>query len=289
MKLTAASIMATYNGSQFISDQLQSIYDQKIRPDQVIIRDDRSSDDTARIVEQFISSRHLEKSWDFKINPIRKGWRQNFIQMISQTKTDVIFYTDQDDLWHEDKVSDYLNCFSQNNGIEALVSDYSFIPKNQNILPMAKIPESGQGPLYKVIPNLFNLLIRRDGCTLAFRKTLIPFLKEVFQKVSTDSNGLPQSHDQATWLSALLRGSLYHLHKPLLYRRAHQDSTWQREMKSHPSHFIEDVDENPNFLAYLKMIRQVLMGDHLCTTFANIQLEREIQHKIADFSKLAVS
>ncbi|WP_143810836.1 glycosyltransferase, partial [Oenococcus oeni] len=70
----------------------------------VIIRDDKSSDDTAEIVNQFIDGNNLRASWDFKVNQKRKGWRENFISMLRQTETDVVFYSDQDDIWQENKV-----------------------------------------------------------------------------------------------------------------------------------------------------------------------------------------
>ena len=49
-----AVLMATYNGQGFIHDQLDSIRNQTLRPDYVLMRDDGSTDDTVKDVEDYI-------------------------------------------------------------------------------------------------------------------------------------------------------------------------------------------------------------------------------------------
>ena len=66
--------MAVYNGSRYIKQQLESIRDQTLAPDEVIICDDRSGDDTADIVRQFITSSHLEDTWKLYINETNLGF-----------------------------------------------------------------------------------------------------------------------------------------------------------------------------------------------------------------------
>ena len=44
-------VMATYNGAEFIYDQLESLRNQNRGADEVIIVDDASTDGTVRIIE----------------------------------------------------------------------------------------------------------------------------------------------------------------------------------------------------------------------------------------------
>lgn len=52
-------IIATYNGEHFIQDQLDSILNQTVQPDEVLIRDDCSSDNTIEIIQRFILKHSL--------------------------------------------------------------------------------------------------------------------------------------------------------------------------------------------------------------------------------------
>ena len=55
--------MAVYNGEKYIAEQLQSIYDQTRKPDEVIIRDDCSTDGTYNEIASFINENQLSDSW----------------------------------------------------------------------------------------------------------------------------------------------------------------------------------------------------------------------------------
>ncbi|WP_240143875.1 glycosyltransferase [Liquorilactobacillus mali] len=71
-------VVATYNGEKFITEQLNSIKNQNCQPDEVIIRDDRSSDATAEIVRKYIKENNLI-NWDFEINSENKGYKKIFM------------------------------------------------------------------------------------------------------------------------------------------------------------------------------------------------------------------
>ena len=104
MKISIA--IATYNGSKYILEQLLSVDSQTVYPDEIIIRDDCSTDNTAEIIELFIKELSPDKreKWSFMINTKNKGWRQNFYDAVSETTGDVIFFCDQDDIWLDDKI-----------------------------------------------------------------------------------------------------------------------------------------------------------------------------------------
>lgn len=56
--------MATYNGAEYVVEQLESIRTQSMPVDEVIIHDDRSTDDTVAIVEKYIREHGLERIWE---------------------------------------------------------------------------------------------------------------------------------------------------------------------------------------------------------------------------------
>ena len=75
--------MTTYNGEKFVIKQLQSLLNQTLQPDEVIIHDDRSSDSTPELVQKFIKENNLT-NWHFSVNEKNLGYKQNFYETIKQ-------------------------------------------------------------------------------------------------------------------------------------------------------------------------------------------------------------
>jgi len=91
--------IATYNGEKYIKEQLNSILNQISENDEVIISDDHSTDDTIKIAKEIGDDR-------IKIyyNPIEKGYAKNFENAIKKSIGDIIFLSDQDDVWLPQKI-----------------------------------------------------------------------------------------------------------------------------------------------------------------------------------------
>ena len=91
--------IASYNGEKYIKEQLNSILCQLEERDEVIISDDSSTDNTVQIIESFKDKRiKIFREQKFK-SPI-----YNFENAISKATGDIIFLSDQDDIWHKAKV-----------------------------------------------------------------------------------------------------------------------------------------------------------------------------------------
>nr|AIA84980.1 Glycos_transf_2 [uncultured Leptotrichia sp.] len=90
--------MATYNGSSFIKAQLESILFQLNTNDEVVISDDGSSDDTLSIIEAFNDPR-IRLIEGPKIHSVA----HNFEYAIRHSRGDIIFLSDQDDVWLNNK------------------------------------------------------------------------------------------------------------------------------------------------------------------------------------------
>jgi glycosyltransferase involved in cell wall biosynthesis len=90
--------LCTYNGAAYIAEQLDSILGQTLPPDEIVIVDDGSTDDTPGIVRGY-----AEKYGNihFFENEERLGFVRNFSRAISLTKGDYVALSDQDDIWTE--------------------------------------------------------------------------------------------------------------------------------------------------------------------------------------------
>lgn len=102
MKLSI--VLAAYNGAETICAQLESILAQTRKPDEVLIFDDCSTDDTVETVRRFAAQYDPDGAIRLIQNEKNQGWRANFMQGFRQAAGDVIFCADQDDVWHKDKL-----------------------------------------------------------------------------------------------------------------------------------------------------------------------------------------
>lgn len=94
--------MCTYNGEKYLSEQLQSIAAQTIRPYQLVVCDDESTDGTMQILENFA------KTAPFQVcifrNTANLGYTKNFEKAIALCEGDLIALSDQDDIWYPHKL-----------------------------------------------------------------------------------------------------------------------------------------------------------------------------------------
>lgn len=99
--------IATYNGERYILQQLYSIASQDITPDEVVICDDCSTDNTVEIIKSVCDSFPFAIKVD--VNTHQLGYTQNFNRALSLTTGDIIFLSDQDDYWFHNKISHILS------------------------------------------------------------------------------------------------------------------------------------------------------------------------------------
>lgn len=193
--------MATYNGAVYIREQIDSILSQLGEEDELIISDDGSTDKTVEEVEACRDCRIvLLKRENRKRGPVF-----NFEYALQHAQGDLIFLSDQDDIWMPDKVEimcqalkDYDLAFS-----DAFIIDREGQCVKEHFYP--EIPKLG------VVPNL--LFNHHLGATMAFRK-------RVLEKALPFPPGIPM-HDQ--WLGIIARYyfSTAFVDKQLLQYRRH--------------------------------------------------------------------
>ena len=113
--------MATYNGGIYLEEQLSSFSQQTRMPNELIICDDGSTDNTVSIALSFAKQAPFEvKVFE---NTINLGYAQNFAKAMLLCSGDVILLSDQDDVWVEDKVSTLLRLMNGNPACQVIMND----------------------------------------------------------------------------------------------------------------------------------------------------------------------
>lgn len=123
--------MITYNGVNYIEEQLTSILNQTVKPDEVIISDDGSTDGSVELIKGIIGN-YIDNGIRIVLltdNPTH-GISQNFSWAFKHTTGDIVFSSGQDDIWREDKIEKVLNVYYQHPDAQVVVTDLEMIDKN---------------------------------------------------------------------------------------------------------------------------------------------------------------
>jgi len=217
VRLSISVAMCTYNGSRFLKEQLDSIACQRRLPDELIICDDRSADDSAQIVTQF--ARQVRFLVRFEVNEETLGSTKNFEKAISISDGAIVVLADQDDIWYPNKLEQIQRAFLRSPKAVAAFSEADVI--DDNSLPLGyRLWESFSFPPGEqkrfAAGQALNILIKHPvvtGAAMAFRREFFPLLAPI------PANDI---HDR--WISFLLAacGPYELIPEPLMrYRRHH--------------------------------------------------------------------
>ena len=164
--------LCTYNGESFLSEQLQSIAGQTQMPDELVIGDDFSNDKTVEIIEDF--TKFASFPVRLEVNEKNLGSTANFARTIARCSGEIIFLSDQDDVWMPEKIEKMTAELANSPEVGLIFSDAELV--DVNLAPLGKklcdltfSPQIRQAVQRK---SFFELLLLRNyvtGATLAFR------------------------------------------------------------------------------------------------------------------------
>ena len=255
--LSLSVALCTYNGSRFLFEQLQSIGSQSRPPDELIICDDRSSDSTVAIVKSFA----LEAPFPVRleVNQNNLGSTKNFELAISRCRGDVIVLSDQDDVWHKDKLAQMERVLHRFPSVGAVFSDADVV--DEQLTPMGYKLWDRYGftrtrRRQLVAGRAFRVLLDQNavtGATLAFRS----WLKEWVMPI-------PDCWMHDAWVAAVTAAisDLSIIEDPLIQYRQHaQNQVGGR--KPPVSEFLRAVARDnttfyQDYVNQLKLLRQRL-------------------------------
>lgn len=219
--------MASYNGAEFIADQVSSILNQLSANDELIISDDGSTDGTLELISSFNDDRIVvlnhHKNNVGKIYP-HYLVSSNFENALLHAEGDVIFLSDQDDVWLANKVKvclEYLKKYS------LVMTNCSVVDSNNNI-----VSESFFNSI--IIPRgVFKNVIfpKYHGCCMVFRRELLnvalPFPKKLIL------------HDSWLGILAEIFGDVKFIDNDLMLYRRHMNNSSFAEGRSNNSFFFK--------------------------------------------------
>ncbi len=207
MKPVVEILMATYNGADYVRQQINSIQSQTLSDWKLNICDDRSTDGTLDIITSIARE-------DPRINiisqDIKFGSAQaNFTYLMSQASGDYVFLADQDDIWHPNKLKLFMDRmheaerrYSADTPLLAF-SDLTVVDVENHVIAPSFLTYIGRDPHRT---SLNELLVQNlvTGCASAMNQAMV----QVVQSFSVSDSKAMMMHD---WVYALLAASVGHL------------------------------------------------------------------------------
>lgn len=198
--------IATYNGQAYIKKQITSILKQLSAEDEIIISDDKSSDNTIEIITSINDKRiKIYNHSPVKGSSFRKA-TFNFENAIKKAKGDYIFLSDQDDIWLPNKVEKTMKYLED---YLLITSNFYFYKDNQKL--NKRFIDNFSPIRSSLLGNLYHLPFK--GCCFAFRKELLQYILPFPRNIIV--------HDAWIGCVAFRLKSIGYISEPLILHRIH--------------------------------------------------------------------
>jgi glycosyltransferase involved in cell wall biosynthesis len=213
---TVTAIIPTYNRAHLISEALESALRQSRRPDEIIVVDDGSTDDTKRVVEQY----GTDVRYIYQKNSGPAAARNQGLRVATG---DIIAFLDSDDLWVSQKIEIQLDFLARHPEVGGLFGDMSnafgavdnLTPeiKNQELHDYLVAHASDLGDLFEwlIIENVI------PTPTVMLRRSVV-------ERIGFFKESLIVAEDLDYWLRAVAACRWGFINQVLLIRRRHDSN-----------------------------------------------------------------
>ena len=168
--------MCTYNGSAFLGEQLDSIAIQTLQPCELIVCDDRSTDDTTTILQAF--ARRVSFPMRIFINEENLGTTRNFAKALRLCTGEFVALCDQDDVWSKVKLERLVGLLEADSQALGAFSDASILDSESRMMEgsLWQRFRFGTSKLEAFRHDPATLLLKHDivtGATLMIRRSVL--------------------------------------------------------------------------------------------------------------------
>ncbi len=181
-------VMCTYNGADYVTEQLESILAQSRPPQELVVADDGSDDDTLAIVRTVVARYrdesvapldYVELTRDRRTQPEPLGVAGNFERGLRAATGDAIALSDQDDRWHPGRLGRLVGILEHRPDVGLVHSDAALVDADGEPLGVTLFEALGvsRRELAGIAAGrAFEVLLRRNlvtGATAVVRRTVV--------------------------------------------------------------------------------------------------------------------
>lgn len=264
--MTVSVCMGTYNGETYIEQQLNTILRQTKAPEEVILCDDGSTDNTVSIIERFIRKNGLDGKWKLYRNKINKGYPSNFYYACSLCNEEIVFLADQDDIWKNDKIEKMCRVMEKNPGAKSVCCKFNLMDEKEQEIHSIMAPTHAHetGEVRNVPVEEIFYKCQWPGMVMAYRR-------DWYESWTKGNYQIP--HDFLITARAAEEGGFFQLDETLAYHRRHDHNTGGEE--HHIRKLLNRDRKLKEIRDYLQILQQFLKEEVLATHTAKLLLNRK--------------
>ena len=245
-------LMATYNGEAYIKEQIDSILNQTYKEWKLYIRDDGSTDNTVKIIKEYVL-KYNDRIILIEDGMSGLGAKANFLELMKYSTNDYCMFSDQDDVWLENKIDISLNRMKEteekygNNTPILVNTDLKVVDENKFI-----INESywDYQQLCGQETRLNKIIVENNvtGCTMLLNRSLL--------KKSLDMPKEAIMHDYWINLIAVAFGKREIISEPTILYRQHSNNEVGASNTKSINYLISKLNKNDIDKSICKSIGQ---------------------------------
>ncbi len=245
-------VLATFNGEKYLSQQLDSIFQQSYNNIELIAVDDASFDNTLNILHAYRLKHSNMKVFS---NQTNLGFIKNFEKACSLAQGDFISPCDQDDVWHVDKIKLMIEAIEDYPLIycDSFICDENLRQTGKKISDIVNCKNWNSCLQYSVFARIY-------GHTLLFTRRL-------FEKIIPFTEVVP--HDWWIAYNAILNGGIKFLNQPMIFYRQHKENAFgivgQKAKKTsllkHEKKLLEDSRARERVNIFYKLCPKELLNE----------------------------
>ena len=263
-----AILLSTFNGEEYLFEQLNSLFSQTYNEFVLFVRDDGSTDSTVSIIKSF---RNKYKNIVFFEDSLENiGACKSYLWLLQNVEADYYMFCDQDDVWVNNKIELSINALKceeiRSDKLAIIVhTDLIVTDKKLNVISNSLWDNDNTNPLRITRKYLF-LVNYLTGCTMLINKKA--------RDISITSNETAIMHD--FWVGICVEASngvILSLSTPTVFYRQHERNVIGSKQKKSQHPILQRYLHIPNF-RYSYMLYKMINSRY------NISWYTYIKHRI---------
>lgn len=217
--------LATYNGEKYLQELLDSLCNQSLQPNEVLVSDDCSTDNTLSIISKYSDKLNIRQV----IHDKNCGVNKNFEAAIKSCSGDYVMICDQDDIWMPNKIQDTFSSMLEEENLVGptnpilITSDSTPFSDSNNLKANNEYKRKGEIRDFKDF--FFSSDLHCQGCTMMLNRPLL----EIMHSIPDSFKEWP--YDGYIAQLATLIGFRCHVRQEMLYYRRHDNNVFGKNHK----------------------------------------------------------